>query len=76
MSERGLPLELAAGVLGEVELGEVVLVARQLGGQPHLHRRVGRPEPHRQDVHGQVQAAALLRRRQVLEIKKNKNLLH
>lgn len=47
MSERGLPLQLAAGVLGEVELGEVVLVASQLAWEPYIYRWVCWPETHR-----------------------------
>jgi hypothetical protein len=55
VSERGLPVQLAAGVLGEVELGEVVLMARQRGRQARVARRVRRPEAGRQHPHRQLQ---------------------
>lgn len=62
MSQRGLPLQLPARVLGQVELGEEFLVPRERRRQPHLRHRVARPEAHRQDVHGELQAAVVARR--------------
>ena len=74
-AERGLPLELAARVLAQVELFEDLLEVDHLGRQRHLGRRVRRPVAHRQNVHRQVQARqlGLVQVRRVLERNFKKN---
>lgn len=54
VAQRGLPLQLAPAVLGQVELAEHGLVPQQVGRQPHLNHRVRGPVPHRQDGHRQL----------------------